>query len=337
MGPPGGDHPARRRILGAVSGTLIVVVALGVTLVTTPLVMVVAGRFGIVDRPGPLKPQGRPVPYLGGVAVFAGVLVGVAAGRPSLVIPLGLALIIGVADDRFDLPPALRLVGQLAIGVAVAVTVPVHLEGALGAVCIVVVAVLVVNGVNLIDGLDLLATGVAAVSAVGFAVVVHGAGRQMALALAAALVAFAVYNRPPARVYLGDGGSYLLGTALTVLLAGAWAPGVAPARGVAALALVAVPAAEVAFAVLRRARGRRSLLAGDRGHPYDRLVSRGWPVPAASGAYIAVAALLAAGVVAATRRESMRAAVVVDLAAALVLVAGGLATGALTPDREATA
>ena len=138
-------------------------------------------------------------------------------------------------------------------------------------------------------------------------------------------------------MYLGDGGSYLLGTALTVLLAGAWAPGVASARGVAALALVAVPAAEVAFAVLRRARGRRSLLAGDRGHPYDRLVSRGWPVPAASGAYIAVAALLAAGVVAATRRESMRAAVVVDLAAALVLVAGGLATGALTPDQEATA
>ncbi len=319
------------------SGALIVAVALAATLVATPLVMALAGRLGVVDRPGALKPQQTPVPYLGGVAVFAGVVVGAAAGRPSVLVPLALALVIGVADDRFDLAPALRLVGQLAIGAAVAVTVPVHLEGALGAVSIVAVAVLVVNGVNLIDGLDLLATGVVAVSAAGFAVVVHAAGRQLALALAAALVGFAAYNRPPARVYLGDGGAYLLGTALTVLLAAAWAPGVTPARGVAALALVAVPAAEVAFAVLRRARGRRSLLAGDRGHPYDRLVDRGWPVLAASGAYIAVAAVLAGGVVAAVRRESMTAAVVVDLTAALVLVAGALATGALSPDQEAAA
>ena len=317
------------------SGPLIVVVAAAVTLAATPLVMVAAGRLGVVDRPGALKPQQAPVPYLGGVAVFLGVVVGAAAGRPSVVVPLALALALGVADDRSDLAPILRLAGQLAIGVAVAVTVPVHLEGALGAVAVVAVTVLVVNGVNLIDGLDLLAAGVAAVAAVGFAAVVHGAGRELALALAAALVAFVVYNRPPARVYLGDGGSYLLGTALAVLLASAWAPGVAASTGVAALALVAVPVAEVAFAVVRRARSHRSLLAGDRGHPYDRLVDRGWPVLAASGAYIATAAVVAAGVVVASHRASMTAAVVVDVAAAVLLVAGALATGALTPDQEA--
>jgi UDP-GlcNAc:undecaprenyl-phosphate/decaprenyl-phosphate GlcNAc-1-phosphate transferase len=317
-----------------VSTTLIVVVAAAATLVATPLVMKLAGRLGVVDRPGVLKPQQAPVPYLGGVAVFAGVVVGAAAGRPSVLIPLALALALGVADDRLDLAPLLRLAGQVTIGATVAVTVPVHLEGILGAVAIVAVTVLVVNGVNLIDGLDLLASGVVAASALGFALVVHGAGRQLALALVAALVAFGVFNRPPARVYLGDGGSYLLGTALTVLLATAWAPGVAASTGVAALALVAVPAAEVAFAVLRRARGHRSLLAGDRGHPYDRLVDRGWPVLAASGAYLAVAAVLAAGVVVVVHRASMTAAVVVDLVAALVLVAGGLATGALTPDRR---
>jgi UDP-GlcNAc:undecaprenyl-phosphate GlcNAc-1-phosphate transferase len=318
-----------------VSGTLIVVVAASATLVATPLVMVVAGRLGVVDRPGALKPQQAPVPYLGGVAVFLGVVVGGASGRPSVLVPLAMALALGVADDRFDLAPPLRLLGQLAIGAAVAVTVPVHLEGALGAAAIVAVTVLVVNGVNLIDGLDLLASGVVAASAVGFAVVLHGPGRQLALALAAALVAFGVYNRPPARVYLGDGGSYLLGTALTALLASAWAPGVAVPVGVAAMALVAVPVAEVAFAVLRRARAHRSLLSGDRGHPYDRLVDRGWPVLAASGTYVAVAAVVAAGVVVAVHRDSTTAAVVVDLAAASILVAGALATGALTPDRGA--
>ena len=62
-----------------------------------------------------------------------------------------------------------------------------------------------------------------------------------------------------------------------MLLGLAWAPGCTTTVGVAAFALVALPAAEVAFAVVRRLRGRRSLLAGDRGHPYDRLVDRGWP------------------------------------------------------------
>jgi UDP-N-acetylmuramyl pentapeptide phosphotransferase/UDP-N-acetylglucosamine-1-phosphate transferase len=67
-------------------------------------------------------------------------------------------------------------------------------------VAIVVTTVLVVNGVNLIDGLDLLATGVVAASAVGFAVILHGDGRDLALSLAAALVGFGLFNRPPARI-----------------------------------------------------------------------------------------------------------------------------------------
>jgi UDP-GlcNAc:undecaprenyl-phosphate GlcNAc-1-phosphate transferase len=266
-----------------VSLTVMAVIAAVVTLILTPLVITVANRTGIVDRPGSLKVQTTPVPYLGGVAVFAGLAVGAAAGRPTTLVPLGLALGLGVADDRFDLPPLVRVVGQVAVGVTVVVTCPVHLDGVVGALAIVVVTLLVVNGVNLIDGLDMLASGVVAVTAVAFALAVHGSGRQLAVALAAALVAFLVYNRPPARVYLGDGGAYLLGTALVILLATAWAPGVSTPVGVAALALVAVPSAEVAFAVIRRVRSRQSLVSGDRGHPYDRLVQRGWPVAGASG------------------------------------------------------
>ena len=120
------------------------------------------------------------------------------------------------------------------------------------------VTVLVVNGVNLIDGLDMLAAGVVAVGGRGLRRRCSTApDGSSAMALAAALVGFLVYNRPPARVYLGDGGSYLLGTALAVLLRrGVGARGGARRSVSAALALVAVPAAEVAFAVVRRARGR---------------------------------------------------------------------------------
>jgi len=187
-----------------VNAALVAVVAGAVTLVATPLVMAVAGRLGVVDRPGALKPQATAVPYLGGVAVFAGLLVGVLAGRPSVVVPLAMALALGVADDRAELAPVLRLAGQLAIGVAVAVTVPVHLEGAAGGVLVVVITVLVVNGVNLIDGLDLLATGVVLASAVGFAVVVHGSARDLAVALAAALAAFAKPSLGAALAPAGD-------------------------------------------------------------------------------------------------------------------------------------
>ena len=143
-----------------------------------------------------------------------------------------------------------------------------------------------------------------------------------------------MFNRPPARIYLGDGGSYLLGTALAVLVALAWGPLQSTTVGVASFALVALPAAEVAFAVVRRLRGRRSVLAGDRGHPYDRLVARGWPRPSASAAYVAAQGILTVGAVLAYRRASLPLAIAVDaVGGAALIVAAGL-VGALSPDQE---
>lgn len=316
-------------------------VAFAVTAVATPLAIVVARRTGIVDRPGALKSQAAAVPYLGGVAVLAGAAVGVAVLHPRLALPLLAATALGVADDRVDLAPSIRLVGELVVGLTVALTAPAHLHlhlhlpGPLAGVLVVIVTVVLVNGVNLIDGLDMLAAGVVGVAAAAFAA--FAVASPLAVALAAALVAFLLYNRPPARIYLGDGGAYLLGTALTVLLVAAWGPGIHTATGVAALALVAVPAAEVAFAVIRRFRGHLSLFAGDRGHPYDRLVARGWPRLAASGVYVGAQALLAGGAVVAARRASMAGAVVVVVAAVVLLPVGAAVTGALTPDKDALA
>jgi UDP-N-acetylmuramyl pentapeptide phosphotransferase/UDP-N-acetylglucosamine-1-phosphate transferase len=311
-------------------------VAFVVTLVLTPLAIVVATRTGIMDRPGELKEQTRAVPYLGGVAVLAGVLVAVLADRPSLAIPLVAATALGVADDRLDLPAMLRVVGEVAVGVAVVVTCPVHLPGVVAAVAVVAVTLLLVNGVNLMDGLDMLAGGTVAVAGVGFAVILVGTGSRLGVALAAALMAFLIFNRSPARIYLGDGGSYLLGTALAILVALAWDPFYATSTGVSSFALVALPASEVAFAVVRRLRGRQSILAGDRGHPYDRLVARGWPRSSASAAYIAAQGILTIGATLAYRQSSLALAVVVDLVGAAALVVAAGLVGALTPDQEVT-
>jgi UDP-GlcNAc:undecaprenyl-phosphate GlcNAc-1-phosphate transferase len=320
-----------------VSVTSAVVVAFAVTAATTPVVIAVARSVGIVDRPGALKPQSRPVPYLGGVAVVAGTLAAGGPGRAVVVAPVVAALALGVADDRFDLPARWRLAGEVAVGAGVAATCPVHLPGVLAAPLVAAVTVVLINGVNLLDGLDLLATGVAAVAAVGLAVEASGGDRVLAAALAAALAGFALYNRPPARVYLGDGGSYALGTLLAVLTASAWAPGRPAGSGVVALAVVVVPAAEIFCAVTRRYRGRQPLLAGDRGHPYDRLVARGWPRLAASGAYVATEVVAVVAVVVATTLSPDLAvaagAAVAAVVVAVVLTAAALA-GGLAPDPE---
>jgi len=315
--------------------TRVVLIAAGAAaaaLVATPLAAGAARRLGVVDHPGELKPQAQAVPYLGGVAVFVAAVIGGALGRPLLLLPLGLALVLGVTDDAVHIPPLIRLGGQVGVGVVVVAVVPVHLPAPVGAVLLVAVTVLLMNGVNMIDGLDALAGGVVAVAAASFAWMLRGNGRDLALALACALVGFLFFNRPPARIYLGDGGSYLLGTALAVLLAVAWAPETRDPVGVAGLILVAVPAAEVLFAVIRRLRTRRSVVLGDRGHPYDRLVAGGWPAPAASALYVAVALACAAlGLAVAVPRSDLPAEVAVVLVA-VALLATAAGTGVLTPD-----
>jgi UDP-GlcNAc:undecaprenyl-phosphate GlcNAc-1-phosphate transferase len=327
------DLPARDEHVNG-EALLVAVAALCTTAVAVPACIVVARRTGIMDRPGALKTQETPVPYLGGIAVFAGAAIGISVGRPIVLIPLFAALAVGVADDRFDLPAPVRLLGQLGVGGVIAATQPVHLPGWLGVPLILVATVLLINGFNLIDGLDMLAAGVGAAAAAGFAVVVHGDARLMAASITGALVAFLWFNRPPARIYLGDGGSYLLGAMMAVLLTQAWGVGVRGPTGVAALALLAVAVAEVVCAIVRRRRGGHPLLSGDRGHPYDRLVARGWSRTTASASYIAVevAVAVAVGLTVLVGHASMAAALGLDGAvAAAVLIGGALAGGMADP------
>ncbi|MGQ0832869.1 MAG: glycosyltransferase family 4 protein [Microthrixaceae bacterium] len=288
-------------------------VSLVLTASITPLLARLALRIGVVDHPGPLKIQVRPVPYLGGVAVLAGLVAPTVATRPSLAIPMGAAALLGLADDLRDLPPGGRLLVEGIIGLLVAVVVDVSWPWwPLAAI----VTVTLINAVNLLDGLDGLASGVALVSALGFVIVLDGAGRTIGWALAGALAGFLLWNRPPARIYLGDAGSYLIGTALATLFATTTVEGGSASVAAAAVLLLGVPVGDAAVAIVRRARARRPLFSGDRGHVYDQLIARGWSPERASIACVAAQAMLAALAAIVARRSGGVAMLVVSLTVA---------------------
>jgi UDP-GlcNAc:undecaprenyl-phosphate GlcNAc-1-phosphate transferase len=251
-----------------------VLVAFAVAVVCTPLARRLALSLGVLDTPGPLKIHREPVPYLGGVAVFVALAVVVAPTHVSYLLPLGLAAALGIADDVRGLSPAIRLLSQVTIGCIAGIVAPA--PGPAGLIVTALLVVVLVNAVNLIDGMDALASCVVAVSALGFAAI-GGDARILAFAVCGALAGFLLFNRPPARIYLGDGGSYLLGTAIAMLSASALATDYS-AVWIALPFLVGLPLADVAIAITRRFLARRPLMLGDRGHVYDQLADRGWSV-----------------------------------------------------------
>ena len=255
-------------------------VALGTGVVAVPVARWAGLRSGLVDRPGdPLRIHARPVPVLGGVAVVVAALAGAAVASGGLpgwpAAGVGVALLVGLADDVRPLPVWLRLLGQAAAG-ALLVAGGVRLEALapLDEVATVVLAVLLANAVNIVDGQDGLAGGLAGIASVGLLGLTGWAAAEpagaVALGLAGGLVAFLVWNLPPARIFLGNGGAYAVGALLALpaaAAADAW-PGL-----MAATVCLGVFAFELVFTVARRARARVPLTAGDRGHSYDVLAA----------------------------------------------------------------
>jgi UDP-GlcNAc:undecaprenyl-phosphate/decaprenyl-phosphate GlcNAc-1-phosphate transferase len=193
----------------------------------TWLVRRAAWALGIVAAPNPIVPQHtRPVAYLGGtgIAAGAGAVLGVAAlsGIPVSLLPPGdeRALLLGAIgylglgtfDDLRPLRPGPKLAAQLGLAVAVVAIADTGLAVPTLAVAALWLVV-VVNAVNLTDVCDGLVGSLAAAALVGVAAIAPAAA-PLALLLAAACVGFLAFNRAPASIFLGDGGSHLLGFAI---------------------------------------------------------------------------------------------------------------------------
>lgn len=251
-------------------------------------------RIGFVDNPdSALKVHERAAVPLGGVGVFAGYHFAVALNGAfdlAVFVSTSIVLVLGLVDDRRGLSPSVRLVAETAAGIVLAVGL-VGLDSPITSAAVVLLVVFAINAVNLFDGLDGLAASCALISSLGIAAL--GGVRSLGLldqpmALALALVGFLILGWHPARVFLGDSGSYVIG----VLLASATV-GVSPAGNaefVLASAVLGVFAIDLIVTIVRRRRAGHPLFEGDRSHLYDQLRDYGMSVPRV--VYVAVGAQL---------------------------------------------
>ncbi|MDY2777113.1 MAG: MraY family glycosyltransferase [Collinsella sp.] len=285
------------------------------TLVLTPLAQKIAVRLDAVDYPSKRRINTQPTPRLGGIAVFFGLVVASALqifgtiewGWPSALIPhprmtvdyplLGFSFLIiflvGTIDDIFQLSPKTKLAGQiLAAAIAAASGLLINVvvnpfspgtEISLGLVSYPITVIYLVaytNIINLIDGLDGLATGISAIAACSmFSFAILG-GRGDAAALAIALIgsclAFLRFNFHPAKIFLGDSGSLLLGFALGSISLLNVTRTAALTSLIIPLIVAGVPIIDTFSAIIRRMRAHVSIGQADKGHIHHRLIQEGY-------------------------------------------------------------
>lgn len=269
------------------------VVAFLVSAVVCTLALWGGRAAGFVDRPdAELKTHERPAVPLGGLGVFAGFAVAywVLANETSWQFVAAAVGIfgLGLADDARSLPPWIRLSAEAVIGGWVGLLV--QPTGNIGSDVVVgiLVIVLCVNAVNLFDGLDGLAAGSGIVTFVGLAALAWLTDLEVGAAIvsAAALAGFLPFNLPPARLFLGDNGAYLIGVLIGygILRMGM----VDPLGLLVGLTLLGVFGVDLIVTLIRRLAGGRRLFAGDRGHLYDRAVASGVSVGSVAAAFTAI-------------------------------------------------
>ena len=295
----GSTHHSVLHVLGqhlqVVWGAL---VALVVVVLLTPAVGGVARMLGAVDRPGGRRVNRRPVPRLGGLALFLGIFIPALAflhlGRETRGLLLGaaVAVTVGVVDDVRGLRWFEKLGGQIAAaaiptGFGVWVdhfTFPfigVHaLPGWVGVPLTIVWIVAIMNMVNLLDGLDGLAAGVAAIAGLTFAIIALSLAKPDAAILSAivfgASAGFLRHNFYPARIFMGDSGALLLGFVLATVSVEGLLKTAATVALFFPLLVLAVPIVDTTFVVARRLKHGEPLFEGDQAHLHHRFLRRGF-------------------------------------------------------------
>jgi len=298
-------------------------VAAAVTYLATPLVRRLAFRIGAVAQVRDRDIHSTPTPRMGGLGMYLGMLAALllASQLPllhgvfstgtsglGLIVGATLLVLLGIADDIWSLDAVTKLVGQVMAGGIMAwlgvslIWIPfgnsiIVLDPVSSILLTVLIVVVSVNAVNFVDGLDGLAAGIVSIGALAFFVytyllsVQQGFDRATFPALVSAILVgitcgFLPHNSFPARLFMGDTGSMLLGLLLassTITLTGTVNPDAIEGNRTLAIflpillpiAVILVPALDLLLAVVRRLRKGRSPFTPDKQHLHHRLLQRG--------------------------------------------------------------
>lgn len=276
-------------------------VAVLIAFISTPLVKKLAFKIGAVDIPkDDRRIHKKPMPLIGGLAIYIGVVVSsflfVPIDKTLIATLIGgtIILISGIIDDIKGMSPRLKVLFQLAAGICLILgdvkidfltnpfspgnevihlsylSIPITLFWVVG----------ITNTVNLIDGLDGLASGVAMISSISFALV---AGKFnytsvviMSLIVAGSCLGFLPYNFNPAKIFMGDTGALFLGFMLAALSLEGVMKSVATIAVIVPILILGVPIFDTTFAICRRLLSGKSITSADKGHLHHRLLAKGY-------------------------------------------------------------
>jgi UDP-GlcNAc:undecaprenyl-phosphate GlcNAc-1-phosphate transferase len=259
------------------------------TAFATPVAARVAHRFEILDHPTDSRFHTATTPYLGGVAVAAGLAIAALfisrfSVQLAVILGGGLCLMfVGLIDDRRGVQPSVKILAEIASATALwlaGVQGGLFGQGILDYAITVLWVLAITNSLNLIDNMDGLASGVTAIASLTYFVIAASDGDYLvasfALALAGASCGFLRHNFPPARIFLGDAGSLMLGFLLAALALKLDLVGEAGfVRGAVPVLILGVPIFDTILVIIARTRGRRPLSHGGTDHSSHRMTEIG--------------------------------------------------------------
>jgi UDP-GlcNAc:undecaprenyl-phosphate GlcNAc-1-phosphate transferase len=258
----------------------------------TPLARWLAPRVGMMDRPEARKVHRVPVPRVGGVAIFLAVIAAALvlgdrynfAQFGSILIGATGISFLGMLDDRWGVRPLVKLVGQMLAALLLhfsGVAIGLFRQPALNLATTVVWVVGITNALNLLDNMDGLAGGTAAIAAAYFALMCSFSGQYLvgalAIAVLGACIGFLFYNLNPARIFMGDSGALFLGFLLAAIgIKLRFPDNVTFVTWMVPVLVLGLPIFDTALVSISRLRRHRNpLTTPGRDHTSHRLVAAG--------------------------------------------------------------
>lgn len=275
-------------------------VAMAVALVITPISIKVAPKIGAMDVPkDERRMHNKAMPRFGGVAIYAGIMVSLAGFALddvdviSIMIGCTMIYILGLIDDIKNLKPIVKFGGQMVCAIALFVQgIRIEFitnyfgEGSMvfGDIACFLITVLwivaITNAVNLIDGLDGLAAGIGAISAlcIGYVAYIHGQyiPTLAMMVVAGAALGFLPYNFHPAKTFMGDGGSQLLGFSIAAFSILGTVKSTTIVVVIIPALVLGLPIFDTLMAIIRRTLRRQSIGTADKEHLHHRIMRAGY-------------------------------------------------------------